>query len=107
MGDRRNVIVKNNNAGVGLYTHWSGSELKETVKTALKRHQRWDDDAYLARIIFCQMVKGQESDETGFGITPGDSLCEASAWDITVDVAAQTVKPGTGKKALSFSEFIK
>jgi hypothetical protein len=30
---------------------------------------RWDDDAYLARIMFDQMTLGDHGEETGFGIT--------------------------------------
>ena len=66
MGDRAQVLIKD--TGVYLYTHWNGSLLKEHVKTALSRKQRWDDPEYLARIIFCEMVKGKEDKETGYGI---------------------------------------
>jgi hypothetical protein len=75
MGDRGNIFVTANEdtleaeTGIYLYTHWGGSRLKETLKRALSRHQRWDDEAYLTRIIFCEMVKGHESAETGFGIS--------------------------------------
>lgn len=70
MGDRANVVVKDRESRVYLYTHWSGSELPETVRSALVRGQgRWSDGQYLARIIFCEMVKGSEMDTTGFGIS--------------------------------------
>lgn len=70
MGDRANCIIKTEgHANLWFYTHWTGTELPVIVQTALKRRQRWDDPSYLARIIFCEMVKGQESDETGFGIS--------------------------------------
>lgn len=69
MGDRASVIVKTGDSKVYLYTHWTGTELPETLRKALARRLRWDDDAYLTRIIFCQMVKGNEESELGFGIS--------------------------------------
>jgi hypothetical protein len=74
MGDRANVYIRQSaTAGVFLYTHWGGGDLPEVVRVALDSGQgraRWRDDAYLARIVFCQMV-GQDgwNDETGFGIS--------------------------------------
>ncbi len=71
MDDRANIAVKQPGPEdrVYLYTHWRGTELPATLQKALARKQRWDDHAYLARIIFCAMVKGSEHDETGFGIS--------------------------------------
>lgn len=72
MGDRGNIVVRQSDSpsdDVWFYTHWSGSEIKETVQSALARQQRWDDPPYLARIIFCELVKGNEADEAGFGIS--------------------------------------
>lgn len=54
---------------VYLYSHWgAGGPTINDVRDALAREQRWGDAEYLARIVFCQMVKGQEETETGFGI---------------------------------------
>lgn len=54
MGDRANVYIREDQThGIYLYTHWGSSELPETVRTALARHERWSDTPYLARIIFC------------------------------------------------------
>jgi len=38
------------------------------VKRALSKGWRWDDPEYLTRIIFCEMIKGSEDREAGFGI---------------------------------------
>lgn len=78
MGDRANVVVEFDYGPeapkppprVYLYTHWRGSALPSILQRALARRMRWDDPSYLARIIFCEMVKGQEGEETGFGISP-------------------------------------
>jgi hypothetical protein len=73
-----------------LYTHWGGAELPLTLQSALRRRQRWDDDAYLARIIFCEMVKGDEAGETGFGIAPHPQDNQHD-W-LVVDAANQRVE---------------
>lgn len=72
MGDRANVFIQEDEDGTGvyLYTHWSGTELPGMVQEALAGGRgRWDDPAYLARIVFCRMVRGHETGETGFGIS--------------------------------------
>jgi len=72
MGCRANVFIKESGEetkGVFLYTHWGGEELVEDVQRALSKRWRWDDYSYLARIIFCEMIKGEEDQETGFGIS--------------------------------------
>lgn len=66
MGDRAQVFMKDE--GVYLYTHWGAPGLVKTVQRALARRERWNDPEYLARIIFCEMVKGEEHEPTGFGI---------------------------------------
>jgi hypothetical protein len=71
MGDRANILVKDSydQNGVYLYTHWGGTDLPFTLQEALKKKWRWGDTSYLTRIIFCEMVKGEEEGETGFGIS--------------------------------------
>ncbi len=71
MGDRANVEIKDKDSDsvVYLYTHWDGTELPKTVQKALARKLRWDDSYYLARIVFCEMIKGRIKSETGFGIS--------------------------------------
>lgn len=74
MGDRG--VVRIADTGVVLYTHWGATALPETLATALGRRERWHDPAYLARIIFSEMVRGALDRPTGFGITttvPGDA----------------------------------
>ena len=69
MGDRANIKMIDDDGAIFLYSHWGGSELPSILHTALSKKWRWDDSAYLTRIIFCEMVKGQEDQETGFGIS--------------------------------------
>ena len=76
MGDRANIVIRSDDATsehntLYLYTHWSGSELPKILAAALKRGKsRWDDEPYLNRIIFSEMIKDNPMGETGFGITP-------------------------------------
>jgi hypothetical protein len=94
MGDRANIEVRDGDESVFLYTHWSGSEAPEILRRALDRgEERWSDSSYLARIIFCEMVKGHEMELTGFGISATEiSATEISAnKHITVDVPNKSV----------------
>ena len=93
MGDRGNIIIKDGESTVYLYTHWEGSRLNEILKSALKRGKtRWEDGAYLARIIFCEMI-GEDTEElTGYGIS---SIMVDGGNDITVDIEKQTVNDKT------------
>ena len=89
MGDRGNIIVKDNGSEVYLYTHWSGSDLPEVVQKSLQRgRDRWNDGQYLARILFCDMLDGDKG-TTGFGIS---SVIGDGGTDITVNVDEQTVE---------------
>lgn len=100
MGDRGNIILKFEEGGkIYLYTHWSGSNLKKTLKSALIRGKsRWSDEPYLARIIFSEMVKNDVLGTTGFGISPyiGDGEDKV----INVDIPNQRVNNET------FEEYI-
>ena len=71
MGDRAQVAVLDtyNNGIVYLYTHWGGSMLGETLAKALDRgRERWDDEPYLTRIIFSEMIRDDPYSLTGHGI---------------------------------------
>jgi len=112
MGDRGNIVIRDQGGEVFFYTHWGGRNRKETLREALAKQLRWDDGAYLARIIFCAMVKGQEDEETGFGIST--YMCDNSYPLLVVDVDEQNVyerDPDDDTKrlspVLSFEEFIK
>ena len=103
MGDRANVLIQSgDNPGVYLYTHWGGYSLPKTVQDALKQKERWDDEQYLNRIIFCEMIKGQKRETTGYGITA--FVCDGEDRIIHIDVDKQqiTLKNHT----YSFDEYI-
>jgi hypothetical protein len=89
MGDRGNVYFKQ--AEVFLYTHWSGSDLSITVRDALKRGKdRWTDDQYLPRIVFCELIGAKKwTETTGFGIS--HKMGDGSGHVIVVDTHEETV----------------
>lgn len=74
MGDRAQVAIKGNgSSGVYLYGHWIGSDIYKATARALKRVPgRHNDNEYLARAVFCEMIStdGERAllEETGFGI---------------------------------------
>ena len=108
MGDRGNIFITKNEStldgdlGIYLYTHWNGYRIKQTLQTALKRQQRWDDEAYLNRIIFCEMVKGFEEAETGYGI----SLEMQDNNNDIVNILTDPQEVRIGEEKWSFAEFI-
>jgi len=71
MGDRGNITIRQDQAldRIFLYTHWGGSEIGSVLQRALGKRWRWDDPAYLARIIFDELTDGKHGEETGYGIS--------------------------------------
>lgn len=108
MGDRGNIVVKDGDSKVFLYTHWAGYRVADTIRNALKRGKdRWADGSYLARILFCELIpKEKWEDTTGYGIssTMGDGFESA---DIMVDVDAQEVVMYDGNNGEPTGERIK
>lgn len=73
MGDRANVYIHDGDSpGIYLYTHWTGTELPSIVKKTMETDRakaRADDEAYLARIVFEDLICGDLGSETGYGIS--------------------------------------
>jgi len=96
MGDRGNIKV----GKVYLYTHWGGSEIPEILKKALVRGMgRWNDEPYLTRIIFCEMIKDDVMGDTGYGIST--HICDNEHEILEVDCNTQTVN------GIPFKEYVK
>ena len=92
MGDRGNIVVKSGDSTVYLYTHWRGSDLPVITKMSMKSERarnRWEDAYYLARILFQDLMAGDES-EYGFGISSqiGDGVDK----QLIINVDNQTVQ---------------
>jgi len=104
MGDRANIHVRrgNDDPGVYLYTHWRGSELPFILQDALSKRWRWDDGAYLARIIFDTMTEFSHGQESGFGIS---STIEDGASRVLV-VNTETKTVSFGNQVWTFDEYL-
>lgn len=94
MGDRGNVLIVERNGGtIYLYTHWGGSSLPSVLQSALLRgSNRWDDESYLTRIIFSEMIKDEVMSETGYGISTYQT--DSNHDDLIVNMFNQTVSYG-------------
>lgn len=114
MGDRANVVVRDSDDLVYLYTHWSGYDLAPRVRDALARKERWDDIQYLTRIVFESLVGDDTGGTSGFGIS--STIHDNERPILVVDCDAQKVlvaSEGTERTAgvtdasrwASFSDF--
>lgn len=125
MGDRANVFIKQYGFdpatkkhgllphGIYIYTHWSGYELPKLLQDGLKKgKERWDDDSYLARIVF-QTILGKDDGVTGFGLslTPGDNEYPVLVLDPKEQYIAVAKFPYEGPATeafkTSFEDFVK
>lgn len=110
MGDRGNIKIYfgGSTQPIFFYTHWTGSDVQRIVKTAIARRERWHDTPYLARIIFCELVKGNEDNTTGFGISP--FICDNEHEIIGVNPEKQEItfedESGNVNKKMFFEEFM-
>lgn len=107
MGDRGQILIKD--IGVYLYTHWSGCALKALLQDALAKRWRWNDEEYLARIIFDVMSDGSHGEETGFGIGTtehNDLNNPLLVVDCKKQVVSEIGEEGINK-SWSFEEFLK
>jgi len=93
VGDRGNIVVKGyDNQQIFLYSHWGGTGLPGTLTRALVAGEsRWNDEQYLARIIFAHMIEGTAvTDTTGFGI--GATMGDNEHRFLVVNAVQQTVE---------------
>ncbi len=114
MGDRANIVVRQNrweeSPPIYLYTHWCGHGLWETLQTALAKRWRWDDQAYLTRVIFNEM-QSDDRGETGYGIStePPDNSYPYLVVDVKEQRVFVTKAPDIEdfeEKSFTFEEFI-
>lgn len=94
MGDRANIFVVDNDPtrGIYLYTHWNGHRWPEALRKALDSPQardRWDDPAYLTRIVATQVFADLGASSTGGGISTW--MCDSNRPVIVLDVVKGTV----------------
>ena len=91
---------------VVLYTHWGANEMEDDLRDVLSRKKRWNDPAYLSRMIFCRMIRNDIDGETGYGIMT-DNINDAEQ-EIIVDCNRQEVIVKGWKKntTYTFDDFI-
>ena len=73
MGMRGNIQIKQpySEESIFLYTHWRGHHIKEILADAIvKAGGRRNDPSYFTRIVFQEMLNGDES-TSSFGISIG------------------------------------
>jgi hypothetical protein len=89
MGTRAQVLVN----GVYLYQNSDGDNLFKKVCLSVNRAiaaWRDNDPEYLARIIFCDMIQGDERGTAGFGI--GSEPFDDINFLVVVDIDEKTIK---------------
>lgn len=90
MGDRSNiVVVQPDNSRIWLYGHWMGEDNFRVAGEVLSRRERWNDHAYLARMLFSKMVEGDLQSDTGYGIS--NTMCDNEYFIVVIDPKQQTV----------------
>jgi hypothetical protein len=120
MGDRGNIYFVDQHRGkerIGMYmySHWGGSVIPSVVEAALRRgRERWGDSQYLARIVFCELIKDDVMETTGYGLSTrvGDNehaIVRVDDVDQTVAVCEPGTEQGSGKPlgSWSYEEFLK
>lgn len=116
MGDRCNFIISTKSTlgksveesvagNLVLYSHWGGHQAGSDLQSALEAARpRWGDDSYCARIIVSQIIGGNWSRETGYGLTVGQ--IQDNEWPyLLVDIERGLVL--CEDRELTFSEYVK
>ncbi len=108
MGNRGNIYIKDGPVGVYLYTHWGRDTLLEALRNALVRgERRWEDPPYLARVIFCEMLKAEGGDLDGTsGLGISSILGDGADFVLEVDCDKRTVEKRGSFASVTFSQFI-
>lgn len=106
MGNRAQIYIPDHD--IYFYTHWGGHSLREVLANALARgRSRWHDDSYLARIIFSEMIRGEVTETTGYGINSEPAL--DARYTLHVDIDENRVGEGgyeTAQTWVSFEDWV-
>lgn len=91
MGARTNIEVKfADGNSIFIYSHWGGGgDLRQRLRKAIARKQRWDDEQYLMAIILREVLRGNLDQETGVGVAPYPG--EEEFVTTTVDMEKKTI----------------
>lgn len=90
MGDRSNiVVVQPDESRIFLYGHWMGDDNYRVAGQVLSRQERWNDHAYLTRMLFSKMIAHDLDSDTGYGIS--NTMCDNEYPIVVIDPQKQTV----------------
>ena len=97
MGDRANVRLDYYTSGekkdsIFIYTHWEGHHLPIMVHEGLALKARWEDPAYLTRIIADSIIPAPDlayNRSTGYGISPW--MCDNEHAIIVLNTDKKTI----------------
>lgn len=96
-------LIYPNGLSIYFYKHWDADLLPETIAHALDHgRSRWNDEPYLARVLFSQMISAEVDGITGFGI---DVMPSGEPIYVTIDLATQSVWLRNNER-LTFGEFV-
>ena len=108
MGNRGQVKIEPSN--VYLYTHWYADTLPSLVKAALLKRCRWDDEEYLARIVFDVMTECGRDSEKGFGIGTSEygdiEVLVTINCDSKSIIVDKSMCGGTKQEPMTFESFV-
>ncbi len=69
MGDRGVIVVKDGDrSGAGIYTHWGGSKLLDSLKAAIPTMRKGDSGYSAARL--CASMCNEHPGNKGIGLLP-------------------------------------
>lgn len=90
MGDKSNIVIQESKGNrIYLYGHWMGASAIEIVAEVLSQRERWNDEPYLARMLFAKMTEASPKDSsTGYGIST--YMCDTEYPLIVLEPATQT-----------------
>jgi hypothetical protein len=91
MGARTNIEIKfANEPSIYIYSHWGGEGgLRQDLRRAISRRQRWNDEQYLTAIILREVLRDNLDKETSVGVAPYPG--EEEYTTTVVDIPSQTV----------------
>ena len=91
MGARTNIELKyEDGKSVYIYSHWGGGgPLRDKLKKAIDRKDRWGDEMYMAAIILREVFRDNLDDGTGYGVQPYPGEVEYTT--TVVDLGEQKV----------------
>ena len=93
MGNRSNIYFRNGDNGIGVYSHWSGTDMAAAAMRVLDNsafQSRLGDPSYATRIAVQAVLEHLGSDtasDTGFGLwTSETGECDNEHRFIVIDV---------------------